>query len=93
MASTTNVQLVPGSGWTLVVTGPVANFFDIRHFPETVPVYYTVATSLPGSGVHGGLRDVFGEFWANGALASGTNIYARISNNSNDNVQISVYQN
>ncbi len=91
-ASTSNVQLVPGGGWTLVITGPVIGFFDIRHFPKEVPVFYTVAASLPAASVKGGLRDDQGEFWANGAL-TGQNIYARIQNNANDVVNLSVYQN
>jgi len=93
MASTTNVTLQPGSNWTLVVTGAVTSFFSIRHQPKHSVVFFTVATSLPANTVKGGFRSDCGEFWANGALAAGTNVYARIQNNANDQVDLSVYQN
>lgn len=91
-ASTNNYTLNPGGAWVQVVTGPVTNYFMLRHFPKHVPVYYAVGTTTPAANA-GGLRDDCGEFWSQGALASGTNIYARISNNANNVVQVSVYQN
>jgi hypothetical protein len=92
MALTTNATLTPGGGVVPIVVGPVTNYFVIHSYPHKMSVVYVVATSLPAANTPG-LHVDCGEFWANGALPAGTSIYARISNNANDVVQVSAYQN
>lgn len=91
-ASIGNFTLTPGGGWVQVVTGAVASYFRCRHWPKHTPVFYFVGTAAPAATAPG-FRDDHGDFWADGSLTAGTNVWARISNNSNDSVQVSVYQN
>jgi hypothetical protein len=91
--ATANITLNPGDGWIQIVPGAVSSFFSIRHFPHHVPIFIAVGTAAPADPVSGGHRSDCGEFWANGALAAGTNVYVRISNNSNGPVSVSAYYN
>lgn len=92
MASTQEYTLHPSSGWVQVAAGAIASFLRIHHFPHHIPLLITVGTATPAE-TSGGLRSDCGETWFNGAIAAGTNVYARISNNSNGSVRVSVFQN
>lgn len=92
MANTANFTVGPNSGWVQVVTGPVLSFFTCRHIPKHVPVHYRIDTATPALNAQG-VRHDDTEFWANGAFAVGTNVYARINSSATDSVRIYVFQN
>jgi hypothetical protein len=90
-AVTNNVTLTPGGGWTALTSANVSTFMIIRHHPHHVPIFITVASSPPTGPATGGFRIDDGEQIFNTAITG--NVYARIQNNSNANVSVSVFAN
>lgn len=87
---TSNITLKPQDGWVLISPTSVGSFLRISHIPAHVPIFLTVADSLPTTlGV--GFRVDCDSVHFDGGFTG--NLYARIANNSNAAVIISVWQN
>lgn len=90
-ASTGNFMINPQDGWVKINSGDTANFLRVHHFPCHNPIFLAFGTSAPTG--KGGLRSDHGKVWFNGGLGTGVNVYARVQNNSNGPVSVSVFQN
>ena len=89
-ASTTNVTLLPGAGWTQLTSANITAFLRLSKLPKHSIVYLQPSASKPSTPV-GGFRWTCEETFFEGALA--TNMWARIQNNANDEVIVSVFAN
>jgi len=85
---TAQYTLHPNDGW-VQISGAVTTFVRISKHQPHVPVLLTVAATAPTGTPSGGYRMEKMTEWFNGAYTG--NLYARISNNSNDKVNISVW--
>lgn len=90
-AAVTNVTLTPGSGWQALTSANITSFLRLSKFPHHVPVYLTVGTSAPTGPAVGGFRWEKMDTFFQGAITG--NVYARIQNNSNNEVIVSVFAN
>lgn len=87
---TSNVTLNPNDGWVLISPTSVGSFLRISHIPAHVPIYLTVADSLPTTPGIGFRVDCDSVHFDGGFTG---NLYARISANATAQVIISVWQN
>ena len=85
-----NVTLTPGGGWTALTSANITSFLRLSKLPEHAPVFLYVGGSAPASTV-AGFRWIKCETFFQGAISG--NVYARISNNANDKVIVSVFAN
>lgn len=87
---TSNVTLSPGDGWVLISPTSVGSFLRISHIPAHVPIYLTVADTLPTA--HGlGFRVDCDSVHFDGGFTG--NLYARIATTATAKVIVSIWQN
>jgi hypothetical protein len=89
--TTSNTVLNPGAGWVQLPTDSITYFLRLTKFPSHVPVYLYFGASAPAGQPSGGFRWDSGCTWFNGPITG--NLYARIQNNSNGPVTVSVFSN
>lgn len=88
---TTNVTITPGEGWVALTSANITSFLRVSKFPHHVPVFLAFGSTPPSSTTAGGFRWEEKSTYFQGTLTG--NVYARIQNNSNDNVVVSVFAN
>lgn len=87
----TSVKIKPGTGWQQIAATGITAFMRINHTPCHVPLFITVAASLPTGPAVGGFRIDRGSEHFDGAITG--NVYARIQNNANGDVDVFTYAN
>jgi len=86
-----NVTLTPQGGWTALTSANITSFLRLSKFPCHVPVFLYVGSSAPTGTPTGGFRWATDHTFFQGALTG--NVYARIQNNANADVHVSVFAN
>ena len=89
-ALTNNVVLKPGAGWQALTSANITSFLRLSKFPKNSVVFIAVGATPPST-TTGGYRMEECTTHFDGAITG--NVYARIQNNANDEVIVSVFAN